>query len=233
MGDSQQPKKAAFPLEVPDLELAPARRASSKAVPVQTENRRVEYGGLNLFDEEAFTAGSPSLELGGEHEPSPTKRGQSFELDFDAPGGVELEHDRVASDARGREPRPSNAESSPFTADEIRLLANYGEVPTSAYLAPAYAYRVFRRKRELWRMLRSLRGEHERAKLEREHTERNSGAEAATRRATEHEHALAERSELHARALDAYDRERVAQGVRLACTAGAIIVLLILLKFAL
>jgi hypothetical protein len=230
MGDSQQPKKAAFPFEVPDLELAPARRASSKAVPVQAENRRMEYGGLNLFDEEAFTAGSPSLELGGAHEPSPT---QGFEVDFDAPGGVELRDDRVASDTRGGEPRPSNAEPPPFTSDEIRILANYGEVPTSAYLAPAYAYRVLRRKRELRRALRGLYGEHARAKLTREHTERSSGDEAATRRATEHEQALAHRSELHARALDAYDRQRVAQGVRLACTAGAIIVLLILLKFAL
>jgi hypothetical protein len=52
-------------------------------------------------------------------------------------------------------------------------------------------------------------------------------------RATEQAEALAARSHLHAHAIDAYDRTRVRQGVRLFCTAAALMILLIVLKIAL
>jgi len=242
MSDSQQPKKAALTFEVPDLESAPVRREGSRALPAQAESRRVEHGGLDLFDEDAFTAGSPTLELGGEHEPPASPDlGSNFELDLDPRAGLELQDDTVASNALERATEMQRAQTSNtreadahlLSSEEIRSFANYGDAPTSAYLAPAYAYRVFRRKRELRRALGFLQSEHVRAKSERERTERTSVGEAAAPRATEHAHTLAHRSELYARALGAYDRARFAQGVRLACTATAIVIFLILLKIAL
>lgn len=242
MDDSQQPKKTALTFEVPDLEPAPVRRAGSGGLPAQAQPRRVEYGELNLFDEEAFTAGSATLELGGEHSPPfSTDPGQSLELDFEGHGGLELHGDTVAGDALARRPevhraRTSNdaqreAEPHPISDQEIRLFANYGDAPTSAYLAPAYAYRVFRRKRELRRALGLLQSERTRANRERERTERTTVDEAAAQGATEQ--AFARRAELCARALDGYDRARFSQGVRLACSATAIVLFLILLKIAL
>jgi len=240
MGDSPQPKKAALTCEVPDLELPPVRRADSRGLPSEAHARRVEYGGLNLFDEEAFTPGKPTLELGGEHEPASTNLAPGLELDFDARGGLELQEDELANDAlerpseaRARTSKDAQreAEPHPISAEEIRLFANYGDAPTSAYLAPAYVYRVLRRKRELRRALDRLQGERTRAKSERERAERTNADEAAVQRAGEH--ALVLRSELCSRALDAYDRARFAQGVRLTCTVAAIVIFLLLLKFGL
>jgi hypothetical protein len=234
MGDSEQPKKAALSFEVPDLELAPVRRAGSQALPAQVENRRVEYSGQNLFDEEAFSAGSPTLELAGEHQPpAATNLGPNLELDLEARGGPELQANTAASDAREPESEAHRARTSNVSAEEIRLVANYGDAPTSVYLTPAYAYRVFRRKRELRRALGILQSECTRATRERQRAERAPSDDAAAQRATAQAQALALRSELYTRALTAYDRARVAQGVRLACTATAIVICLILLKIAL
>jgi hypothetical protein len=53
------------------------------------------------------------------------------------------------------------------------------------------------------------------------------------RNSTERADALRLRCELHARALNAYDRARAAQGIRLVCTGAALVVFLIVLKLAL
>src|SRR5205807_1476936 len=73
MGDSQQPKPALPQFEVPDLELEPVPR-SKRALPAAVSAgapklaREYEYGGANLFDDDALSAGSPTLDLASDVE---------------------------------------------------------------------------------------------------------------------------------------------------------------------
>ena len=140
MADSQPPKSIAPRFEVPDLELGPLPRPARAT------------GTPSPFEDDFMGAG-PAIELALDDEPPDmTRRGPSAAdlalADLGSNG-----HDQPAS-----------------TIDPLELsrLANYGEPPNSPYSTPAYAYRVFTRRRALKNALRSLETECARAQAERD-----------------------------------------------------------------
>jgi hypothetical protein len=198
MGDSQQPKPALPQFEVPDLELEPVVRPARAAgvvtpTPSPARGRAQEYTAPNLFDEDALSAGSPTIDLGLAGE---GQSGLHFGAgaSFDSFGQVELEgnaHSGLALEASALPHSGVQLASAPLGEAaaaawpsghtparellaidplELSLLAAYGEPPKSAYLTPAYAYRVFQRQRELKSLLAPLEVERARAEAEREST---------------------------------------------------------------
>jgi hypothetical protein len=154
MGDSQSPKPALPPFEVPDLELEPPPRSAAK-LPAKPQAPGRSAGAHNSFDEDVF-AGSPSIELDDAraHEAVQVAARKGFE----ALAAVDLEHD--APPAR-----------DPLAIDPVQVatIAAYAEPPKSVYLTPAYAFRVFTRQRELRRVLGVLEIERARADAEQCH----------------------------------------------------------------
>jgi hypothetical protein len=187
MSESQRPKTTAFELVVPDLELEPAprSRATSAAAPAAPAQRG--YSAPNLFDEDPFESSGLSIELNPNASDGKIDFGSS--IDFDGQSGFELEPTGrpLRSDSSPQSVVTRRADSSPaepawpsgrapdaetLTIDplEVIVLADYGSAPSSAHLAPAYAYRVFTRQRELKQRLRLLNIERDRAQAEREAT---------------------------------------------------------------
>ena len=193
MSDSQRPKPSTPEFDVPDLDLAPQPRPARRATPApqprsQPQPSTSGFGMPDLFDEDSLTSGTLSLEV--DHGASNHATSIGGSVTFEQPGDFELE--AVASDLQlgdaprsgvtalrdkgpgataalptGRAPDPEHLQLDPI---EVALLADYGEVPKAIQLAPAYAYRVFMRQRELKRQLVSIAAESERAELEREAT---------------------------------------------------------------
>jgi hypothetical protein len=187
MGDSQQPKPALPQFEVPDLELEPVRpmrAAAAVGAPSSAKTPARQYSAPNLFDDDAFIAGGPSIELGdGERYGAAASDALGdIELEGNAYTGLAVD-DPVPHSARQLKPgvRGEGAvhwptgqtparEQLAIDAVELKLLANYGEPPTSVYSTPAYAYRVFTRQRELKRTLGPLDAKRAHAEAEREST---------------------------------------------------------------
>ncbi len=202
MSDSQRPKPLAPSFEVPDLDLEPLPRSvrgaprspsqgalpqqsgTQKAAPQQSERG---YSAPNLFEDDAFTTSSLSLELDAAPRVNAPVFGSS--ISFEDPGSFELEPNEQpalelgAENARpgvssnlqaprtawpsGRTPDPTQLKLDPI---EIGILADYGEAPKAIQLTPGYAFRVFTRQRALKRQLLSLAAQSERAQFEREAT---------------------------------------------------------------
>jgi hypothetical protein len=285
MSDSPRPTASAASLEIPDLKLEPAPRASGKAMPraAATPERPVQgpqgygYSTPHLFDEDAFAGQSLSLDL----DEGPQKDGLVFGglSQFEGPGAFELEPVELAdlvaavgrtqvreseSESERRDGLPGAAAAWPsgraldparIKVDPLELatLAGYGESPEAIQLSPAYAFRVFARQRTLKRELLRISAESERAECEREaalgelsRAVRPSAEKLAAagsvevpdhwlgrvRALSERADQLALRRELLRSAIDAYDRVRVRQGIRLTCTLIGVMLLLIGLKLA-
>ncbi|HEX3775609.1 MAG TPA: hypothetical protein VHV51_14150 [Polyangiaceae bacterium] len=140
-----QPKPSPQGFEVPDLELEPVVRSSRNTATVSAEP--------NLFDDDAFLAGSATVDLALDaREHAPQARSPAHPTNAQAwPSGVAPARDRLA-----------------IEPVELALLAGYGAAPTSPHLTPLYAYRVFVRQRELKHALVALDAEYTRAEVERQ-----------------------------------------------------------------
>jgi hypothetical protein len=186
MSESQRPKPIALEFVVPDLELEPAPRSRASGAAASAPTQR-GYSAPNLFDEDPFDSGGLSIELNQNATDGKIDFGNS--INFDGHGGLELEptarslgSDNGPQSVVTRRVEPSSAEpawpsgrapdAETLTIDpvEVVILADYGSAPSSAHLAPAYAYRVFTRQRELKQRLGLLNIEQERAEVERETT---------------------------------------------------------------
>ncbi len=202
MSDSQRPKPLAPSFEVPDLDLEPPPPRSVRGAPVRAPSQGAlpkqgaaqpsaspqaarGYTAPNLFEEEAFTTASLSLDLDAAPRTNAPVFGSS--VSFEDPGSFELERNdhaplelgtesarhAVSSNLEaprtvwptGRVPDPTQLKVDPI---EIGILADYGEVPKAIQLTPGYALRVFTRQRELKRQLTAVAAQCERAQLERE-----------------------------------------------------------------
>jgi hypothetical protein len=196
MSDSQRPRRdpGTPTFEVPDLELEPAPRSFRQpAKPlVATSQRAAEganQGAPNLFDDDSFQTGSLSLDLEPVHGSREAVLGSL--LSFEDPASIELglaapnsalrvqandpPHPTERIEHRGGHtawPTGRALDGTQLELDpvEIAILADYGDAPQAVQLAPAYAYRVFARQRELKRQLTSIAAECERAQAERETT---------------------------------------------------------------
>lgn len=193
MGDSQQPKPAAPEFEVPDLVLEPAPRSKCAAAELSAPQApRREQDLRNLFDEDTLGADGAGIDLALDGEPNCNLHfgaGSSFDdpteidLQTDPHSGLSIDTEvappaarRATTEARaetalplpgGR--RPTAHEQSPIDALELARLAGYDEPPKSAHLTPLYAYRVFKRQREIKRVLVGLVAERRRAEAQRDH----------------------------------------------------------------
>ena len=187
MSESQRPKTTALEFVVPDLELEPAPRSRASSATAPAAPAQQGYSAPNLFDEDPFDSGGLSIELNQNAGDGKIDFGSS--IDFGGAGGFELEPTARAPRSESspqsvvtRRADPSSAEPAwpsgrapdveTLTIDpvEVIVLADYGSAPSSVHLAPAYAYRVFTRQRELKQRLGMLRIESDRAQAEREAT---------------------------------------------------------------
>jgi hypothetical protein len=189
MSESQRPKQTAPQFVIPDLELEPAprSRASGAAAPAAPSPSQRGYSAPNLFDEDTYDTGSLSIELNQNPGQGSIDFGSS--INFDGQAGFELEPTArsLSTDSgpqsvvtRRADPSPAepawpsgrapDAETLTIDPVEVVVLAEYGPAPSSAHLAPAYAYRVFTRQRELKQRLGLLSVERDRAQAEREAT---------------------------------------------------------------
>ncbi len=185
MGDSQSPKPALPPFEVPDLELELPPRSAAKlpAVPQAPER---SAGAHNSFEEDVFADGlSIELDDARAHAAVQVAARKGFdvlaavELERNALPELAIDSDMEHSAARASVPRvdavqwPSAATvpRDPLAIDPVQVatIAAYPEPPKSVYLTPAYAFRVFTRQRELKRVLGLLEIERVRADAEQSH----------------------------------------------------------------
>jgi hypothetical protein len=159
MGDSQQPKSVLPQFEVPDLELKPAPH-SKRPMPAPANAPNVseiarEYRAQNLFDDDAFSAGGPTIDLEDDAE--------SGALHLAA--RPDARRESTPSWPNGQVPARERLRVDPV---EVSLFARYGEPPKSVHLTPLYAYRVFARQREIKHALGRLEAERQRAEAELE-----------------------------------------------------------------
>lgn len=196
MSDSHPPKSLAPRFEVPNLEVESVPRAFGRAKPARVSSappaapmQEQGYSAPSLFDEDSFDEVSLSLDLdegprhnlavfGGSNtledpgafvlEPVlPTRT--AAKSDVRAPVSERISYAPGAAGAwpTGRAPDLTRIKIDPVQA---AILADYGEVPEAVQLSPGYAYRVFRRQRELKRQLLLISAECERAEFDREAT---------------------------------------------------------------
>jgi hypothetical protein len=250
MSDSQRPNPPASSFEVPDLELEPVPRLTRQATPArsitpaplnapsnaqdQLFGSSFDFGDPGEFEDLEFErSGQPHFQIGGERAPSAARAQPAqpaAEPQPNWPSGRALDAAELRVDPR-----------------ELSILAGYGDPPESAPLTLAYAYRVFTRQRELKHQLIPIVAECERAQAEREATlaelaraelaARGSGnvdvPEALlerVRKVSDRADQLMVRAEMQRRAITAYDVQRARQGLRLACTAAALLLLLCIFK---
>jgi len=193
----QRPKPLAPNFEVPDLELEPVSLSLRQALPANARPAAPglpassDYSAPNLFDEESFSPGALNLSLDLDRA-APTREALFGSLvSFEDPGTFELEPSAPAqgaanvradaartsltlrnepqSGAQPAWPTGRALDSTRLKLDPVELviLADYGPIPKAIQLTPGYAYRVFRRQRELKRQLLSVAAECQRAELER------------------------------------------------------------------
>ena len=197
MSNPQQQEPSAANFEVPDLEPEPPGRSRAKAAPLATasgapgaKSHEYGYSSPSLFEEDSSTNESLSLEL-DERRRSTTAVFGGY-ISFEDPEALELEPIgtvqtvsvvsatcAVETDRLGNWPGSSAAWPTGRAADpvqikidpvEVAILADYCDSPRAAQLTPAYAFRVFKRQRELKRQLLAVSTECERAQVELETT---------------------------------------------------------------
>lgn len=179
MDDSQRPKPL-LPFEIPDLEIAPP---PSVGAGVQA----TRGGGIDPFEPEVSQS---ALSLDLDLEPVRPVQAAAFGSVLDWDDAPEFELVASAAPPRensetplldqlhlvqsGRAAWPTGRALDPKRLEidptEVRELANYGPSPATVRQTPGYAYRVFKRQRELKQELVAIGNEGARAESEREAT---------------------------------------------------------------